>query len=75
MEDKDFLIDALKESVELMREEVSRHRESNRRLRAINSMLRKQIIMLMEAAETNDEQFRDSCTVVPIEGGLPIEHA
>lgn len=57
METKDQLIEALQESIELLREENSRIREERRRLRGINSMLRRQVIVLLETAQANDEEF------------------
>ncbi|PWT75545.1 MAG: hypothetical protein C5B59_08685 [Bacteroidetes bacterium] len=77
----ELIIEALKESNDILVEEVKRLRNSNRILRAVVKALRESVTSLMkqlEAAKENDEIFKAFCagefdaqTYHPTEGGLP----
>jgi Mg2+ and Co2+ transporter CorA len=78
-EEQDFLIAALKESNDMLRELHDRHRRTIQFLRAVNSSLRQRLAR----AHQSDEEFKEFCAdqtnividietnVVESEGGLP----
>ena len=53
----DSLVEALEETIELMQEEISRYRDTNRRLRKVIRTLRRQVSI----AAANDERFKELC--------------
>ena len=78
-DEKDFLISALKESNDMLRELHDRHRRTIQFLRLVNSSLRQRLAL----AHNNDEEFKAFCAdqtnividietnVAESEGGLP----
>jgi hypothetical protein len=63
--DKDAVIASLLESVEILREEVTRVRTNNRILRRVHSALRSSVTSLqnqIELAKQNDELFKRFCS-------------
>lgn len=81
LEQKDVLIASLLESVDCLREEVARVRNSNRILRRVHAALRSANAALkasVDMAQQNDELFRRFCegefdakVTRPVDGGLP----
>lgn len=79
--DKDFVIASLMESVECLREELSRARTNIRILRRVHSALRsanQSLRSQIELAQQNDDLFKNFCegkfdakVTRPEEGGLP----
>jgi hypothetical protein len=79
--DKDLVIASLLESVECLREEISRVRTNNKILRRVHSALRSANLSLknqIDVAQQNDELFKKFCNgdfdakvTRPEDGGLP----
>lgn len=72
MEDQKFLIESLEEAVELLQDEITRVRKTNKVLRIVNGGLRRRLAF----AAQNDQAFKDFCatditTDADDEGGLP----
>lgn len=74
--DKDFVIEALKESNEILQGEIRQLRNSNRILRRVNSALRGALTSLrnqVAIAQDNDERFKELCNGFDADGTGSVE--
>jgi hypothetical protein len=71
-DEKDLLIASLEEAIDLLQEELTRHKNALRIQRIINKSLREKL----NVAHSNDENFKNFCQSDIVdaedsEGGLP----